>query len=141
MKQRMPFFFFLALFLLLCACGAAPEIPCLHSPDTDWENISQITLRSDGYYGRRAEEPLVISDAKDIQRLTHSLLNIRAYRTVKPEKALEGMNGIWADFGNGIVLGMYADENYGSFSSDPDTFYRLPAALCRQVRQFLVENQ
>lgn len=131
--------------LFLCACGAGAEIPRLTDPDTNWDNITQITLYADGYYGRSMDEPLVITDAAAIEELTDALLNTRAYRTVSPEKVLEGLNGLWVDFGNGVVLGMYADENYGSFSDaiDPDgsPCYRLPNDLCRSIKNTLNESQ
>lgn len=133
-----------SLLLLLCACGAGTDIPCLNDPAAVWENLSQITLYSDGYYGRSMDEPLVITDAAAIEDLTDALRNPRAYRAVSTEKSLEGLNGLWIDFGNGVVLGLYADENYGSFSDavEPDgsPCYRLPSSLCRRIRSLLAEN-
>lgn len=131
--------------LFLCACGAGAEIPRLTDPDTNWDNITQITLYADGYYGRSMDEPLVITDAAAIEELTDALLNTRAYRTVSPEKVLEGLNGLWVDFGNGVVLGMYADRNYGSFCSSPgengSPCYKLPPKLWRMTNELLEQAQ
>jgi len=131
--------------LLLSACSRGADIPCLTDERLDWENISEIRLYSDGYYGRSLEEPLVITDADTIDALLEAALDKGSFRPVAEGKALEGLNGLWIDFGNGCVLGMYADRSYGSFCSSPgengSPCYKLPPKLWRMTNELLEQAQ
>lgn len=133
-----------ALFLFLSACSQRDPIPCLTDGSCCWDAIEEIRIYSDGYYGRTLEDPLVITDSQTIEKLLDAALDAARYRPVPDGQALEGLNGLWVDFGNGAVLGMYADENYGSFSDgiEPNgsPCYRLPNNLCRRIRSLLAEN-
>lgn len=133
---------FLAL-LLLSACGRAEPIPYLTDGSCAWDNITEIRIYADGYYDRSPEQPLVITDSETIGKLLDAALDVGKYRPVAQNKALEGLNGLWIDFGNGCVLGMYADTNYGSFSSAMETTgspcYRLPKSLWNLTKE-LLEN-
>lgn len=133
------------LLLFLSACGRGTDIPRLTDERLDWENISEIRLYSDGYYGRSPEEPLVITDADTIDALLEAALDKGSFRPVAEGKALEGLNGLWIDFGNGCVLGMYADRSYGSFCSSPgengSPCYKLPPKLWRMTNELLEQAQ
>lgn len=133
------------LLLFLSACGRGADIPCLTDESLDWESISEIRLYSDGYYGHSLEEPLVITDADTIDALLEAALDKDSYRPVAEGKALEGLNALWIDFGNGCVLGMYAEENYGSFCASPgengSPCYKLPPKLCRMTNKLLEQAQ
>ena len=108
--------------------------------DMDFE-----ALIPDGYYGRSPEEPLVITDADTISNLLNAVHDNGNYRPVAEGKALEGLNGLWIDFGNGCVLGMYADRSYGSFCSSPgengSPCYKLPPKLWRMTNELLEQAQ
>ena len=133
------------LLLFLSACGRGTDIPRLTDERLDWENISEIRLYSDGNYGHSPEEPLVITDADTIDALLEAALDKGSFRPVAEGKALEGLNGLWIDFGNGCVLGMYADRSYGSFCSSPgengSPCYKLPPKLWRMTNELLEQAQ
>lgn len=129
--------------LLLSACGRAEPIPYLTDGSCSWDNITEIRIHADGYYGRSLEQPLVITDSQTVQMLLDTALDAGKYRPVEDGRALEGLSGLWIDFGNGAVLGMYADTNYGSFSTAIETTgspcYRLPKSLWNLTKE-LLEN-
>lgn len=133
------------LLLLLTACARTEVLPYLTDGSCDWENITELRIHSDGYYGRSLDEPLVITDAETIEALLDAALDASKYRPVAEGKALEGLNGLWIDFGNGCVLGMYADSNYGSFSSALDTTgnpcFQLPKGLWNRTKELLDQAQ
>lgn len=135
----------LSLLLFLSACSPREPIPYLTNGQCSWDDIAELRLYSDGYYNRTPEEPLVITDSQIIETILDTAQDAGKYRPAAREKALEGLNGLWIDFGNGAVLGMYADTNYGSFSSSIETTgspcYRLPRTLWRMTKELLEDAQ
>ncbi len=136
---------FLALLLCLTACSRKSDIPYLTDGSCCWDNITELRIYSDGYFDRSPEEPLVITDRQTLQQLLDAALDADKYRSVENSRALEGLNGLWIDFGNGAVPGMYADTNYGSFSSSLESAgspcYRLPQSLRTITNNLLEQTQ
>lgn len=141
--KRIAALLLLLLFILpLCACAHAPSIPYISDGSTAWDSVTEIRLYSDGYYGRSLEDgPLAVTEPQTIEKLVNAALDVRSYKAVAAEKALESLNELWIDFGNGCVIGMLCSEAYGApaaqLSPVPQPAYRLPKALWRQVNDLL----
>lgn len=118
-------------------------LPYISDEATDWENIEKILIYADGYYGRTLDEPLVIVDEETIDELVSLALETGKYEPA--EERLEGVNDLFVNFGNGVVLCMYKDVNYGSISpklsSYTKTHYYLPKKFCNMVKKLLEENK
>lgn len=66
-------------------------------------------------------------------------------RSTTLEDLYEGQNTIWADFGNGVVAGMYDDMNYGDLNDEIDyyhgPYYHFPQKFYDLVIKLLKDNQ
>lgn len=121
------------------------KIPYIDDAEINWNGISEILLYADGYYGRTFEDVLVISDEEIVNDLAESALNSAEYELIKEEDYKEGENGLYIDFENGVIIGMYEDINYGSISSQMqvigEPYYRLPEDLWQKAKSLLNENR
>jgi hypothetical protein len=75
---------------------------------------SSITIYSDGYYGGNMDEPLTIVDKDVVAQMIELASSINDYSLVKEGDQLEGVNGLWVDFNNETIIGMYEDIDYGT---------------------------
>lgn len=57
-------------------------------------------------------EPITITEKTEIKGISGLAGDISEYK--KAEELYEGMNSIWIDFGDGTILGMYDDADYGN---------------------------
>lgn len=123
---------------------ATKIIPYINDGTVTWENIEQVTIYSDGYFNRNLEEPLVITEQKTVSELTELIQNTEKYKVVQDSKQLEGLSGIFIDFGNGVVVSMYSDVNYGMISDEMQmagmSYYYLPIDFYEKVINTLEEN-
>lgn len=131
--------------ICLMANPERKRISYINDGQADWNNVSEILIYSDGFYDRALENPLIISDGEIIHSLVSAALEEKHYELIKKEDYLEGLCSIYVDFGNGAVIGMYEDENYGSISNQMkatgDTYYRLPESLWQETKELLNENK
>ena len=141
--------------LLLSGCSGADEnnesaaassskAVSIRETDTDeqWDSVTMVTIYSDGYYGREMDDPLVITDEETIRKLTNAITNSDEIKEVPPEERFEGINGLFVDFGNGIVISMYDDKNYGDIGSEmiehgddvwlPEEFHKMVVDLLKR---------
>ncbi|MBE6008764.1 MAG: hypothetical protein E7235_06150, partial [Lachnospiraceae bacterium] len=82
-----------------------------------WDDINTVSIYSDGYYGRNIDEPIIITEKKEVKKIVKSASNANDYRQIPEDEYLEGLCGIFVDFGNGCVISMYNDVNYGTIDS------------------------
>lgn len=145
--------FFIAIIFVLSVIGVfytnmnknTKEIKNLSDGSVDWGNVEMITVSSDGYYGRSIEEEFVIADKDEVKKLVEAATDFDEYEAVPKEERLEGICGIFADFGNGCVFSMYEDTNYGTIGSEKQLegggdYYRFPEKLRNGILSVLSEN-
>lgn len=130
---------FLVVMAVIIVCAFCISKKTLETRDfmTD-----EITIYSDGYYGRTLDQPLKITDKKEQQAVIKAACDPAKYKKVEDENELEGNNGIWVDFHNGTVIGMYPDKDYGNVgatmeTTGPGSCYELPKELRKQVISLL----
>lgn len=106
---------------------------------------SSITVYSDGYYGRNMDQPLEIEDTLIINQIIEKASNINKYSVVQEDELLEGLNGLWIDFNNGTVIGMYEDVDYGNIGPEKtesgSPYYHLPKGLRSYIIDILKEKK
>lgn len=104
----------------------------------------KILIYSDGYYGRSLEHPMEVNDKDRVKKLIDLSSNDEDYEIVSESDLLEGLNGIWLDFNNGTVIGMYVDEDYGNIvkgvGETSDQHYQLPSGLRAYAIELLKEK-
>ncbi|MBR0091232.1 MAG: hypothetical protein IJP92_06010 [Lachnospiraceae bacterium] len=83
-----------------------------------WDDITKVTIYSDGYFERSMDNPLTITDEKTIQKLIDAICKDDEIIEVPSDERYEGINGVFVDFGNGVVVSMYDDMNYGNIGSE-----------------------
>ncbi len=138
------------LLLFLTACGgqrpanADAEETVFPAILTDsriqWNHIDEVRIVSDGFFNRTPDEPLLVTDEESIAALVNAIRSTEDYSVV--EVAYEGINSIFVDFGNGVVVSMYEDMPYGSVGTEmvehgndvylPEAFYQLVTHLLEQ---------
>ena len=111
-------------------------IPYINDGSVEWENVSEIIIYSDGYYGRTLEEPLVITDEETLREIIGATLDANEYREVEDGEQLEGLSVIFIDYQNGTVLSMYSEPNYGMISDAMQT----TGATCYYVPKDLYDK-
>ena len=62
--------------------------------------------------------PLTISDKKEINKIIKYTTDTKGYKQIPKDEHLEGLCSVFIDFGNGCVISMYNDENYGTIDSE-----------------------
>lgn len=95
-------FIALGVSILVCGCKSAETV------DTDEIRI----YCCDGIFDEKTEPSAVITDKESIDELLKLTGDISDYE--EDDKIYEGMNSVWIDFGNGTILGMYDDIDYGN---------------------------
>lgn len=110
----------------------------------DWNNVTEVTLYADGYFGRTLEEPLVIADEKIVGKLVTMITEQKDYGEVPQGNSLEGLYTVFAAFDNGVVVCMYRHGHYGTLSdkiqgSGGQPYY-LPEEFCDEVCRLLEDN-
>ena len=100
-----------------------------------------MTIYSDGYYDRSMDNPLTITDEETIQKLKEAISKDDEIIAVPSDERYEGINGVFVDFGNGVVVSMYDDMNYGNIGSEmiehgddvwlPKDFYDIVVSLLK----------
>ena len=107
----------LAVMLLLCVQGCSAKNTGKTSNEaTSWEGIESVKIYC-GYLDGDLES-LVITDKKTIQELVEYISDDSQIKEVNPEEQYEGMNSIFVDFGNGTIVSMYDDLNYGNIGTE-----------------------
>ena len=149
LNYKKPAFWIILVSLLMCVVVAVcfmtkpkeQEIPYINDGSVSWENVDEIILYSDGYYGRTMEEPLVITDEEDLKRILEATLDTDGYKEVEDGEQLEGLSVIFIDYQNGAVLSMYSEPNYGMISDTIQTTgatcYYVPSELYDTVIDIL----
>ena len=152
LHYKKPAFWIILVSLLACVAVAVcfmtkpkeQEVPFINDGRVSWENVDEIILYSDGYYGRTLEEPLVITDAEDLKKILEATLDANAYREVEDGEQPEGLGVIFIDYQNGAVLSMYSEPNYGMISDIMQTAgatcYYVPKELHDTVIGLLKEE-
>ena len=152
LHYKKPAFWIILVSLLACVVVAVcfmtkpkeQEVPFINDGRVSWENVDEIILYSDGYYGCTLEEPLVITDAEDLKKILEATLDANAYREVEDGEQLEGLGVIFIDYQNGAVLSMYSEPNYGMISDTMQTTgatcYYVPKELHDTVIGLLKEE-
>ena len=144
LNYKKPAFWIILVSLLLCGVVAVcfmtkpkeKTIPYINDGSVEWENVSEIIIYSDGYYGRTLEEPLVITDEETLQEIIEATLDTNEYREVEDGEQLEGLSVIFIDYQNGAVLSMYSEPNYGMISDAMQT----TGATCYYVPKDLYDK-
>lgn len=144
LNYKKPAFWIILVSLLLCVVVAVcfmtkpkeKTIPYINDGSVEWENVSEIIIYSDGYYGRTLEEPLVITDEETLQEIIEATLDTNEYREVEDGEQLEGLSVIFIDYQNGAVLSMYSEPNYGMISDAMQT----TGATCYYVPKDLYDK-
>lgn len=144
LNYKKPAFWIILVSLLLCVVVAVcfmtkpkeKTIPYINDGSVEWENVSEIIIYSDGYYGRTLEEPLVITDEETLQEIIEATLDTNEYREVEDGEQLEGLSVIFIDYQNGTVLSMYSEPNYGMISDTMQT----TGATCYYVPKDLYDK-
>ncbi len=122
-------------------------IPYINDGWANWDNIEKITIYSEGYYGRSIDEPVIITDEKKIKAVLKTVTDTNKYKRVPEDEYLEGLCSIFVDFGNGCVISMYADENYGTIDNtvktvaDKEGYYYLPEKFHKEITEILKTNE
>ncbi len=121
-------------------------VPYINDGWVSWNSIEKIDIYSDGYYGRTMEEPLSITDKEEIDKIIKCLTDTKGYRHIPEDKYLEGLCNVFVDFGNGCVISMYADENYGTIDSeikhtaDEEGYFSFPEKFIERIKYLLETN-
>ena len=144
LNYKKPAFWIILVSLLLCGVVAVcfmtkpkeKTVPYINDGSVEWENVSEIIIYSDGYYGRTLEEPLVITDEETLQEIIEATLDTNEYREVEDGEQLEGLSVIFIDYQNGTVLSMYSEPNYGMISDTMQT----TSATCYYVPKDLYDK-
>lgn len=153
LHYKKPAFWIILVSLILCVVVAvcfmtkpkAETIPYINDGSVDWENVSEIVIYSDGYYGRTMEEPLVITDENELKEILDATLNSDEYKEVAKGEQLEGLGAIFIDYQNGAVISMYSEPNYGMISDTIQTTgatcYYVPRDLYDTVIDLLIKHE
>ena len=144
LNYKKPAFWIVLVSILLCVVVAVcfmtkpkeQTIPYINDGSVEWENVDEIIIYSDGYYGRTLEEPLVITDEETLQEFIEATLDANEYREVEDGEQLEGLSVIFIDYRNGTVLSMYSEPNYGIISDTMQT----TGATCYYVPKDLYDK-
>lgn len=83
----------------------------------------------------------IISEKQTIEKIIEAVCKTGDYSKVSEEQQLEGMMNIWVKFDNGVVIGMYKDENYGYIGTELDVvgtapFYHFPEQFYQMVWEY-----
>ncbi len=153
LNYKKPAFWIILVSLILCVVVAVcfmtkpkeQEIPYINDGSVSWENVDEIIIYSDGYYGRTLEEPLVITDEEDLKKILEATLDTDGYKEVEAGEQLEGLGVIFIDYQNGTVLSMYSEPNYGMISDTMQTTgatcYYVPKDLYDTVIDILCQEE
>lgn len=144
LNYKKPAFWIILVSLLLCVVVAVcfmtkpkeKTIPYINDGSVEWENVSEIIIYSDGYYGRTLDEPLVITDEETLREIIEATLDANEYREAEDGEQLEGLSVIFIDYQNGAVLSMYSEPNYGMISDTMQT----TGATCYYVPKDLYDK-
>ena len=84
-----------------------------------WADVEKITI----YYGGSVDEldmsnPLVVEDQEVITRIVNSIADSDEIIPVPSDEQFEGLNSVFVDFGNGTIVSMYDDMNYGCIDAE-----------------------
>ncbi|SEL85949.1 hypothetical protein SAMN04487770_11943 [Butyrivibrio sp. ob235] len=142
-QSKRMLFVILAMMFILCVqgCSVSNGKDSING-ENQWENIESVKIYFgylDGDLNEEGYEPLIVTDEKTIQKLVQYISDDSKIEKVKPDELYEGMNSIFVDFGNGIVVSMYDDLNYGNIGPEmveygddvwlPKQFYDLVISL------------
>ena len=89
-------------------------------------------------------EPITITEKTEIKEISELEGDISEYK--KAEELYEGMNSIWIDFGDGTILGMYDDVDYGNiceYVGEPygEPYYEIPDGLREKALELLEKSK
>lgn len=113
------------------------KIPYVNDGSVSWDLVSQIEVYETG----SAQPPSrVIQDSEEIELWIHALQQVKDYKKISKAEYREGMMNRWVRFDNGVVIGLYENENYGYIGTELDgigtePFYRFPESFYKLVFQ------
>lgn len=119
--------------------SGASVIPHINDGESDWSGVAKVSLYGEGC----AVPPTRVIEAEEtVALLVEEVCRADDYRKVGRDHYLEGMNGIWVEFDNGVCISMYRNENYGTISMEKETtgkppFYEFPKAFRETVLDLL----
>ncbi len=128
------------LCLLLCACGAEKE-------ETGTGDITEIKLYTFEYTlpedDEDYREPIIITDEKTIEELVELGGDKDLYEPWDGDY-YDGINSYWIDYGNGLIVGMYDDIDYGNFCDFAgelydEPYYKIPDGLREKIIELTEE--
>lgn len=122
-------------------------VPYINDGRVSWDNVEGITIISDGYFGRTLEEELIIADKSEVKKIVKLATDADKYEDVSSDESLEGICGIFVDFGNGCVISMYEDVNYGTIDNkmceiaENEGYFKFPEKFRSEILDILKENE
>lgn len=114
-------------------------IPHINDGSADWSGVETVYL-----YGAGCAAPPThtIRDRGTVSLLVEQIKNSGEYEKIGENDILEGINGLWVEFDNGVCISMYQNENYGTVSKEKETtgtppFYHFPESFRETVLNLL----
>lgn len=115
------------------------KIPYINDGSADWSEVKTIYL-----YGEGCAVPPThtIGDRETVSLLVEQVKNAEEYELVSENDLLEGINGLWVEFDNGVCISMHRGANYGTVSKKKETtgtppYYHFPEAFRETVMHLL----
>ncbi len=119
---------------LLCGCSA----------ENEQTSVDEIKIYGYEVMSEENYEPITITEKMEIKEISELAGDISEYK--KAEELYEGMNSIWIDFGDGTILGMYDDVDYGNickYVGEPygEPYYEIPDGLREKALELLEKSK
>lgn len=113
-------------------------IPCINDEITQWDNIEYVEVYVDG---GAVPPTFIVDDSREIKKLVDSIVDTSGYRSISPEKQLEGLCNLWVRFSNGVCVGTYRNVNQGyidlELRATGGPFYKLPKKFRKNLLELL----
>ncbi|MBR0091367.1 MAG: hypothetical protein IJP92_06690 [Lachnospiraceae bacterium] len=107
-----------------------------------WADVKKITI----YHGGSLDEldmssPLVVEDTEIINNIVNSIADSDEIQPVPSDEQFEGLNSVFVEFGNGVIVSMYDDINYGCIGTEmkEDGDVRLPQEFHELIMSLINE--
>ena len=153
-KRALPLWFTIVVFALsvfavirTTSDSSKQIVPYINDGWVSWDNIEEIKIYSDGYNGRTVDEPIIVTDEKEIKSIVKTVTDSNKYDRIPDDEYLEGQCTIFVDFTNGCVISMYESENYGTVDSrmksvaENEGYYRFPEKFRKEIFDILKSNE
>lgn len=124
------------VFLCASLCGCSAE--------NEQTSVDEIKIYGYEVMSEENYEPITITEKMEIKEISELAGDISEYK--KAEELYEGMNSIWIDFGDGTILGMYDDVDYGNiceYVGEPygEPYYEIPDGLREKALELLEKSK